>query len=111
MTALAARLVCIAENVTLPDGYVIRVYDDATFEVLCWRPDTFTGEHAWGKGGRRAVPESATTSQIVRAMFGAYLAYVEHEAREGFQYRGRRIFGPHIDVDALAAVADTVDFR
>jgi hypothetical protein len=30
---------------------------------------------------------------------------LEHEAREQFKYRGRAVFGPHMDVDELWKLA------
>lgn len=42
-----------------------------------------------------------TKSQIVQTAFKCVLTSMEHRAREHFKYRGKRIFGPHFDVDAL----------
>src|SRR4051812_35559338 len=75
--------------------------DEDGFEVVAIRPDTYTGEQRVGYGGHRTVTDDMSDSQIVRAMFGALLAFEEHEAREAFTFDGARIFGPHIDVDAL----------
>lgn len=41
-------------------------------------------------------------SEIVRTAWMAVMAAEEHEAREHFKYKGRRLFGPHFDADALA---------
>ena len=40
-------------------------------------------------------------SEIVQTAFKCYLGSLEHRAREHFTYRGRRVLGPHFDVDAL----------
>lgn len=50
-------------------------------------------------------------SEVVRTAFTAILAAEEHEARRKFLYRGRPIFGPHSDVDALWAVCCIQDKR
>lgn len=42
-----------------------------------------------------------TRSEIVQTCFKLALTAVEHRARETFKYRGKRIFGPHFDVDQL----------
>lgn len=42
-----------------------------------------------------------TRSEIVQTCFKLALTAVEHRARETFMYRGKRIFGPHFDVDQL----------
>lgn len=46
-----------------------------------------------------------TRSELVQTAFKAVLTAIEHEAREQFAYRGRAIFGPHFDVDALCELA------
>lgn len=45
-------------------------------------------------------------SELVQTALKCVLTAEEHEARERFTYRGRRIFGPHFDVDVLHAVCD-----
>jgi hypothetical protein len=42
-----------------------------------------------------------TRSEIVQTCFKAVATSMEHRAREGFKYRGKRVFGPHFDVEAL----------
>ena len=42
-----------------------------------------------------------TRSEVVQTCFKLALTAVEHRARETFKYRGKRIFGPHFDVDQL----------
>lgn len=50
-------------------------------------------------------------SEVVATAMKAVLAAEEHEARELFKYRGKAIFNPHIDVDALAGVCEKVETR
>lgn len=54
-----------------------------------------------------------TKSELVQTAFKCYLASMEHRARENFKYGGRRIFGPHFDVEALHAICKDVhlDYR
>jgi hypothetical protein len=42
-----------------------------------------------------------TRSEIVQTCFKVVMTSMEHRAREGFKYRGKRVFGPHFDVEAL----------
>ena len=65
------------------------------------RPDTNTSEMGLGKGGKTIIPENATPNQIVKIVYGLILAYVKHEASEGFKWKGKRVFNPHLKVDAL----------
>jgi len=42
-----------------------------------------------------------TDSEIIQTCFKLCLTSMEHKTREGFQYKGARIFGPHFDVEDL----------
>lgn len=68
------------------------------------RPDAYTLEPGFGIV-QRTIPWGYTDSQIVRCVFRMLLDYEEHETREAFRFDGKRIFGPHIDITALAEVA------
>lgn len=80
-------------------------------QVGTLRPCTYTGEMSIGKGGKAYVSEHATDDEIVKKIFGLCLAYVEHETREGFKYKGKRLFGPHIAIDALMSIASKTTYR
>lgn len=101
---------------------------DVTFPHYTWLVDggertylqaTFTAPHC-----RTGLPEvqftrkwyvsrEATRSEVVQTAFKCVLTSIEHEAREVFRYRGQPIFGPHYDVDGLAAlcIAHALDER
>lgn len=80
-------------------------------QVGTYRPDTYTSKMALGKGGKAFVSKYAVHDEIVKKVFGLCLAYVEHETREGFKWRGKRVFGPHITIEALASVANKTNYR
>lgn len=73
------------------------------------RLDIFTGRMAVGESRHWLVTPTSSKSGIVQICFGAVLSVQEHEARENFLYRGRRIFGPHMDADRVWGVARSVD--
>jgi hypothetical protein len=53
-------------------------------------------------------------SEIVSNAFKCVITSAEHRTREHFKYRGRRIYSPHFDVDALWEIAnkkDALDYR
>lgn len=52
-----------------------------------------------------------TEGEVVQSAFAAALQAEEHECREFFQYKNKRVFGPHISIDALLEVADRVEGR
>jgi len=111
---LSARLERLASEVTLAENFGLRVEEDAKgwfLQITCWRRDVITGEMGEGHGGKFHPSEHSTESELLQAVFGLYLRYVEHEARETFEWRGRRIYGPHISAQALYEVARRVDVR
>lgn len=110
------RLLRIHSEIDLGMECVLYVgYDDSGsryyFQVQCWRKDVITGEMGYGHGGKAYLSPHMTDSELVQIAFGLYKAYWEHEARETFQWKERRIFGPHIDSQALWDVAQRVDVR
>jgi hypothetical protein len=111
------RLERIASEVTLAENFQLAIeLDKATggryyFQIQCWRKDVITGEMGYGYGGKAYLSEYSSDSELVQTIFGLYKGYWEHEARESFQWRGRRIFGPHIASEALWEIARRVDVR
>lgn len=57
------------------------------------------------------LSEHMTKSEVIQTGFKAVLTAEEHEVRENFLYKGKAIFGPHFDVDALLACAEHLDKR
>lgn len=113
-----ARLERIARDITLADGFEIHYHQDQEvpngryyFQIQCWRKDAITGIMGMGYGGKAYLSEYATDSELVQTIFGLYKAYWEHEARETFKWKERRIFGPHISSEALWDIARRVDVR
>jgi hypothetical protein len=49
-------------------------------------------------GRKWHIDKSATRAEVVRTALKAALTWQEHEARELFTYRGKRIHGPHFDI-------------
>ncbi len=112
------RLERIAGEIELGMGCSVRVARDVEipqgrffFQITCWRRDVVTGEMGYGYGGKAYLSEHASDSELVQTIFGLYRAYWEHEARETFSWKGRRVFGPHISTEALWDVARRVDIR
>lgn len=46
------------------------------------------------------IEPSMSLSEVVRTVFALVLMAEEHEARERFRYRSKRVMGPHFDVNA-----------
>lgn len=56
-------------------------------------------------GRKWLMSKHMTKSEVVATAFKAALTAEEHECREEFRYRGKKIFGPHFNVDILAEIA------
>ena len=82
-----------------------RFWLQATFYAECSETREVKRQHT----RKWYVSRECTPSQVVQTALKCVLASVEHEAREAFTYRGRPIFGPHFDVDRLAAMFDEGD--
>jgi hypothetical protein len=83
------------------DRPFIQVCVDACTEAAL---SPFTGMREAWKGGKRYLSEHMCRQEVVSAVFGAIKDAEEHEMREWFKYKGRAIFNPHIDPDALASL-------
>lgn len=89
------------------------IEDDARLfvELSVTRPETFGGEIGQGVPWRHEIFPSMSETQLVHLLFGMALGYDEHEAREAATYRGRRVFGPHIDIGAQWAISEDYEQR
>ncbi len=57
-------------------------------------------------GRKWYISPHMTDGEIVQTAFLAIKIAEEHEMRELFLYKGQRVFGPHHDIDKLAAFAE-----
>lgn len=98
---LAPRVMVICEqDKTVPNGRLfIQVIAPA-------RLDVDLRQFGEGKGGKMYLSPHMIESEIVQAAFGLIKGYYEHEVRESFTYKGKRVFGPHIDIAAYLEIAD-----
>lgn len=106
------RLGRIRGDIDLAENFFINIGEDDGryyFQIECWRKDVVTGEMGMGYGGKAWLSPHVTDSELVQIVFGLYKGYWEHEARETFEWRGRRVFGPHISTEALWDVAERTD--
>lgn len=68
-------------------------------------PDTYTGKLTVQTTRKWLLSPHMTKSELVQTALKCILTSAEHRVREGFTYRGQRVFGPHFDVDALHKIA------
>jgi hypothetical protein len=74
-------------------------------------PDTFSRKPTLQYTRQWRLSPEMTQSEIVQTCFKLCITSMEHRAREAFKWRGRRVFGPHFDVEALWGICDQTDYR
>lgn len=57
------------------------------------------------------ISRHSTISEVVQTTLKAMITASEHEIRENFTYRGKAIFAPHFDVEALSILEVPHDRR
>ena len=73
--------------------------------------DVYTGKYEWQTTRKWYISSHATDSEILQTILKLCLTSAEHRVRESFLYGGKRIFGPHIKIDAHMLACDNVDHR
>jgi hypothetical protein len=51
------------------------------------------------------IHPNMTKSELIQTAFKCIMTSMEHRVREHFLYNGRRVFGPHFNIDELWIVA------
>lgn len=77
---------------------------------LLYGHHTIGGSQVWTTR-KWYISEHSTDSEILQTILKLCLTSAEHEAREAFTYRGKTIYGPHMDAKRLLEVADDTDER
>ena len=90
----------ILEQITYKPGWEFNLDDKLNLQVR------FFADGEIQKGRKWQISIYSCKSEVVQTCMKAILACEEHETREKFKYRGRSIFGPHFDVDALVEICD-----
>jgi hypothetical protein len=96
------------------EDYTFHVYPDregAKVQATYPEEDVVSGRIETQYTRKWLVSPYAVKSEIVKTLFKLCATSAEHRLREHFLYRGRRIFGPHIDVDVLWEASRKIDVR
>lgn len=87
------------------DGYTFHVEEGPTPSYLLkatyMESDVNTGEMSRQTTRKWFISQYATRGEVVQTLLKCILTSMEHRAREGFLYKGVRVFGPHMDIEAL----------
>lgn len=100
----------ILNNITMPADMAVHSCGRSV-KISMMRPDTYTGIISLGFSNTVYLDHDITDDGLVKTVFGLLMSYVEHEARESFKYKGQRIFGPHISLEALLKAAPHTTYR
>jgi hypothetical protein len=103
----AAKAQTILENIQFRDWTIYLGVKEGQFYLQC----RFNADGQEWSGRKWNLSVHMTRSEIVQTALKAVLTAVEHEAREHFRYKGRAIFGPHINVDDLLSICEKLDVR
>lgn len=108
----------VCRNIEFPKGRVRWGYLDEActvyyLQIVMLLPDADnpTGPDTEQRGRKWHISRFSVESEVVYTALYAFLKFMEHEAREQFRYRGTRLFGPHINVNALMEVAEKTEVR
>jgi hypothetical protein len=80
-------------------------------QAAYYEPDTVTGVVGRQYTRRWLLSPEMTKNEIVSTAFKCVLTSMEHKTREWFLYRGRAIYQPHYDVDALYEICEQREVR
>lgn len=99
----------ILEEITYKGGWKVKCYsqDDRPYIQVCVTGGVCsqTGARTDWKGAKRWLSFHMCRQEIVGAAFACIKDAEEHEMREFFRYKGRAIYNPHLNPDALVELA------
>ena len=97
------------EGYSFEVGGMLRFWIRAHFPAPC----SVTGEPITQATRKWYVSAFACKNEVVQTALKCVLTSVEHEARENFRYRGKPIFGPHFNIEALHRICTEreLDYR
>ena len=97
----------VLASVSYKDGWSFLLSKQGLYLQVQMPP---AGGVSW-KGRKWQLSEHMTEGEIVQTALMACLAAEEHEAREAFNYKGKALFGPHLSIEKLLAIADSIEMR
>src|SRR3954463_13200329 len=106
MLAVLAEVACAEYHFKIENKgeshYLVAEYHEA---------DVYSGEPGIKRTRKWLLSEHMTRSELGQTALKCVVTSHEHRVRESFLYRGRRVFGPHCDVESLWEIAEQTDVR
>lgn len=102
-----ARIEVLLRRVSYPDHRwkVGAMEHGAYLQIVYVELDVDDGKSKVQSGRKWVISPHATDSEIYQTALKAALTSAEHRVREHFLVDGLRVFGPHLDIDALLRFA------
>lgn len=110
---LVERAAQLLAHVTYP-GYTFRVglgHGGVYLQGSYIEPCVETGAEEAQYTRKWLLSPYMTDSEIVQTAFKCVLTSAEHRVREHFTYKGKRIFGPHFNIEDLVKISDNAGAR
>lgn len=101
----------VIENIKCEDYTFIISENGQYLQAAYYDRDIVTGRNEIQRTRKWRLSPHMVKSELVQTALKCVLTSHEHRVREHFLYRGRRIYGPHFDVDALWEIAHKLDYR
>ncbi len=104
----------IVNSIKYKDNWKIVLDEEEGRLFLRWRflaKCVKSKAEGWVYGRTWRLSKFMTESELVQTALMAALAVEEHEAREHFLYKGKRVFNPHIDVNKMLEICEFEDGR
>jgi hypothetical protein len=98
-------------------NYTFLVYgmdvDNMYLQAVYLDDDIITGRQEEQRTRKWLLSKHMVPSELVQTAFKCVMTSMEHRAREGFKYKGERIYGPHFDCEALVELcrAKRLEYR
>lgn len=86
------------------EGYIFEVsagHGGVYLRGIYWDEDVYTKKLERQTTRKWLLSPFMTRSEIVQTAFKCAATSFEHRVREGFLYKGRRVFGPHFEIEDL----------
>ena len=106
MNALIQRAQDLIKQITFP-GYEFDVrhgHGGVFLQAKYVESDAYSGVPEMQFTRKWILSPHMTDSEIVQTVFKCCYTSFEHRCREFFLYKGKRIFGPHFDIEDLVAL-------
>lgn len=99
------------EDISMPAFPNLRIRSGADADAAWLQVVDASLPPEFNSGRKWRISHHACRGEVVQTALTAVLAWFEHEAREAFLWKGKAIFQPHSNLDAMWLAADQMETR